>query len=150
MRIYDEHHAPRPAGHDKDPVRLLFPPTPISHRITESFGLKSPLSQTIPPAVPKPPLTMYISVTSTQLIHSSRGRDSITAMGSLCQSCTILLEMKFSLLLNLNLPCCNLSLFPLILSFVPGEKCPTPTLGVVYRLWELYVPRGSILFVREL
>jgi len=55
-------------------------------------------------------------------LNSSRNGDSITSLGSPFQYLTTLLEKKFFLISNLNLPYCNLRPFPPILLLIPGRR----------------------------
>lgn len=54
-----------------------------------------PLSPSIPPALPSPPLNCVPRFPSTYLLNPSRDGNSTTAQGSLCQGWTTLLGNKF-------------------------------------------------------
>jgi len=71
---------------------------------------------------------MSLSTTCKHFLNASRIGDSTTSLGSPFLHLTTLLEKKFSLTFNLNLPWCNLKPFPLVLSLVTWEKRPVPTL----------------------
>ncbi|RMC00319.1 hypothetical protein DUI87_22926 [Hirundo rustica rustica] len=67
--------------------------------------------------------SLYIK---TRYIKTSTSRDG-DSLGGPFQNWITLPVKKFFLILNLNLPCCSLSLCSLALSLVAWEKRPTPT-----------------------
>lgn len=71
--------------------------------------------------------TMSLSVTSRHLFNSSMDRDFSTSIGCLFQDFKILSVHKFFLISNLNLPCYNLRLFPIVLLLGTWEKRPIST-----------------------
>ena len=71
---------------------------------------------------------MFLSTTSACFLDTSRASDSTTSLGSLIQHLTTLLEKKFFLISNLDLPWHNLKLFTLVLSVVMQEKRLNPPL----------------------
>ena len=72
---------------------------------------------------------MSLNATSTQCLNTSRDGDSTISLGSLCQSVYYHSVCEESFLLpNLNLPSCNLRLFCLILSLLPGRRGRPPSL----------------------
>jgi len=56
------------------------------------------------------------------LLNTSRDGDSTTYLGSLFQFLTALSVNKFFLISNLNLPWCNLRLFPLSYHLLIGRR----------------------------
>jgi len=79
---------------------------------------------------------MSLSTTSKRFLNTSRDGDSTTSLGSLFQCLTTLSVKKCFLISRLNLPCHNLRPFPLVLSPVSSEKRPTPSGGILKKLFE--------------
>ncbi|KAJ7412206.1 proprotein convertase subtilisin/kexin type 4 [Willisornis vidua] len=69
--------------------------------------------------------TLSLSATSRGSLGTSRDGNSTTSLGSPFQCLAILSTENFLLLSNLNLPWCNLLLFPPLLSLFPGAE-PNP------------------------
>lgn len=80
------------------------------------------------PVLPRPPLHHIPNHhNNMHLLNTARDGGSTTTLGSLSQCLTSPHVKKFFLIHKLNLPQYNLKLFPLIPSFVTGEKMPNPT-----------------------
>ena len=104
----------------------------VDHRIIESPNLEKTskiTSLTIHLLPIFPHWTMSLGTTSRHMcvLHTSRDGDSTTSLGSPFQCLITLLEKKFFLISNWNLPWCNLRPFPLVLLLVMWEKRPSPT-----------------------
>ena len=99
-----------------------------NHRITESLSLEKiyKVIKSNRQPITTCPLSVSLSASSPRFLKTSRDIDSTTSLSSRCQCLTTLSEKKFFLISNLNLPCSNLRVFPL-LSLVEQEKRLIPT-----------------------
>lgn len=61
-------------------------------------------------------LSMLLGSAGMQLLGTPRDGDPTTALGNPFQCHTALPVRKYLLIPNLNLPCCNLSLIPLVIT----------------------------------
>lgn len=81
------------------------------------------------PTPPCSPLTPVPKCHIHIFLSSSRGGDSTTALGSLCQCLTTFSLKEFFPISHFNLTWCNLRPFPLTLSLVTWNKTGCPLLS---------------------
>lgn len=105
----------------------------ISIGSQNDWGWKTTLSSsgpTIEPTLENHHCTTCLCTTSTRLGKPSKDEDSTTALGSLVRAWQFFQERNCFSCPSVNLPWCNLKLFPLVLSFATWEKTDlhlTPT-----------------------
>jgi len=93
--------------------------TSLNHRIIEFFRLEKKLKIESNCELNTAKFTTKPCPMSTHLLNTSGDGDSTTSLGSLFQCLTTFSVKMFFLISNLNLPWCNLRLFPLVLSLAP-------------------------------
>lgn len=107
----------RKGGYKEDAVTVYLRQKCFSVAwILESLRLEKASKITKSNCHPTPTVPLPMSLSTTQLLNTSRDSDSTTSLGSLLQYLITLSEKKFILIPNLNFPWHNLRPFSLILS----------------------------------